>query len=514
MYPGHHATLTPDKPAIVMAASGSSTTYRELDDNSNRLAQYLYGLGLRPGDHIAIFAENHQRYFEVYWAALRSGLYLTAINRYLAPDEAAYLVNDSNSTVLISTAAMADTAGPMLDLIPDCPTRLMMDGAIDGYESYEAVVDGLAPERLAEEPAGDVMLYSSGTTGQPKGIRRPLSGHAIDSPERTGISSLERFLLGMDENSVYLSPAPLYHSAPLSWGAGLHELGGTIVIMEKFDAATFLEYVEQYQVTATQVVPTMFVRMLKLPEEVRTRHDLSSLTMAVHAAAPCPIPVKEQMIEWWGPVIKEYYAGTEGNGLCFIDSEQWLEHKGSVGLPMVGIAHVCDEDGNELPAGESGLIYFEQDTPPFEYHGDPEKTSESRHPVHANWSKLGDIGYLDDDGFLYLTDRSAFMIISGGVNIYPQEIEACFALHPKVADVAVFGLPDAEMGEYVHAVVQPEVGITPDDALAEELRQFARGEIANYKVPRVIDFRDELPRLPTGKLYKKPLRQEFLDALD
>ncbi len=323
---------------------------------------------------------------------------------------------------------------------------------------------------------------------------------------------LMRFLLGMDENSVYLSPAPLYHSAPLAWGAGVHEIGGTVVVMERFDEAKFLEYVEQYAATDTQVVPTMFVRLLKLPEEVRSRHDLSSLSMCVHAAAPCPVPVKEQMIEWWGPILHEYYAGTEGNGFCFITSEEWLEHKGSVGKAVLGIPHVCDDDGNELPAGEAGLVYFENETTAFEYHGDPEKTAESRHPRHDNWSKLGDIGYLDDDGYLYLTDRSAFMIISGGVNIYPQEIESCFALHPKVFDVAVFGLPDAEMGEYVHAVIQPEAGIDADDALAEELREYAREHIAHYKVPRVIDFRPELPRLPTGKLYKKPLRQEYLDA--
>lgn len=513
MYPGTHAQTTPEKAAIVMASTGETITYRELDDRSNQLAQWLHAQGLRAGDHIAILAENHPRYFEVYWAALRSGLYLTAINRYLSAEEAAYLVNDSNSTVLVTTAAKADTAAAMADHIPGCPHRLMMDATIDGFLSYEAEVGAMPAQRLAEEPAGDVMLYSSGTTGQPKGIRRPLSGLAIDDPGRTGIASLERFLLGMDENTMYLSPAPLYHSAPLQWGAGLHELGGTIVIMEKFDEAKFLEYVEQFSITATQVVPTMFVRMLKLPEEVRTRHDLSSLQMCVHAAAPCPVPVKEQMIDWWGPVIKEYYAGTEGNGLCFIDSEQWLTHKGSVGPAVMGIPHICDDEGNELPTGESGLIYFENDAPGFEYHGDPAKTAESRHPVHPTWSKLGDIGYLDEDGFLYLTDRSAFMIISGGVNIYPQEIEACFALHPKVADIAVFGLPDAEMGEYVHAVVQPAEGIEPSDELAEELRTFARDEIAHYKVPRQIDFRPELPRLPTGKLYKKPLRQEYLDQL-
>jgi len=496
-----------------MAATGETVTYQELDERSNRLAQYLYSEGMRPGGHIAILAENHVRYFEVLWAALRSGLYLTAINRYLSPEEAAYLVNNSESTVLVTTSAMSETASAMADMIPGCTHRLMMDGTIDGFESYEDTVETMPADALAEQPAGDVMLYSSGTTGQPKGIRRKLSGLAIDDPSRTGVASLERFLLGMDENSMYLSPAPLYHSAPLQWGGGVHEIGGTVVIMERFDAAKYLSYVEQYSITDSQVVPTMFVRLLKLPDEVRTRYDLSSLKMVVHAAAPCPVPVKEQMIEWWGPVVKEYYAGTEGNGLCFIDSEQWLEHKGSVGKAILGTPHICDDDGNELPVGEAGLVYFENETVPFEYHGDPDKTAESRHPEHGNWSKLGDIGYLDSDGYLYLTDRSAFMIISGGVNIYPQEIEACFALHPKVADVAVFGLPDAEMGEYVHAVIQPEAGVEVDDALAEELREFARSEIANYKVPRIIDFRPELPRLPTGKLYKKPLRQEYLDAL-
>ncbi len=512
MYPGHHAIETPDKPAIIMAATGDVTTYRELNDRSNQFAQWLFAQGLRPGDRIAMLAENHPRFFEVYWAALRSGLYFTAVNRYLSPEEAAYLVNDSGSRVLVSTMAKAETASAMLGLIPDCEHHLMLDGVVEGFSAYEDAVASMPAEPLAEQPAGDVMLYSSGTTGQPKGIRRPLTGQTIDDPDRRGISQLERFLLGMDEHTMYLSPAPLYHSAPLQWGGGIHELGGTIVIMERFDEARFLEYVERYSITATQVVPTMFIRLLKLPEQVRTAHDLSSLQMCVHAAAPCPVAVKEQMIEWWGPVICEYYAGTEGNGLTFTNSADWLEHKGSVGKAIVGIPHICDDDGNELPVGEAGLIYFESESA-FEYHGDETKTKESRHPEHPNWSKLGDIGYLDEDGFLYLTDRSAFMIISGGVNIYPQEIEACFALHPQVADVAVFGLPDDEMGEYVHAVIQPEAGIEASAELAEQLREFARTEIAHYKVPRVIDFRDELPRLPTGKLYKKPLRQEYLDAL-
>ncbi|WP_419928950.1 AMP-binding protein [Candidatus Poriferisocius sp.] len=513
MYPGEHARTTPDKAAQIMASTGEITTYRELDEAANRLARLLHDRGLREGDHISILAENHPRYYEAFWAAMTSGLYFTTINRYLSPEEAAYLVNDSGSNVLITTNAMANTAAQMLDLIPDCQHRLMMDGNADGFEPYEDAVAAMPAEPLPRLPKGAVMLYSSGTTGKPKGILRPLPDVEVHDDSLSGISMLERHLLGMSEDSVYLSPAPLYHSAPLMWNAGVHELGGTLVIMDRFDPERFLAYVEQYSVTDSQLVPTMFIRMLKLPEEVRNRYDLSSLKMAVHAAAPCPVAVKEQMIEWWGPIVQEYYAATEGSGLCFIGPEDWLAHKGSVGKAMVGILHICDDDGQELPTGEPGLVYFDQETPPFEYHGDPEKTKDSRHPENSSWTTVGDIGYVDEEGYLYLTDRATFMIISGGVNIYPQEIEACFALHPKVADVAVFGLPDEEMGEYVHAVVQLEDGIEATDALAEELRSYARQQLAGFKVPRVVDFRADFPRLPTGKLYKKPLREEYLARL-
>lgn len=513
MYPGTHALTTPAKAAVIMASTGEVVTYSELDDRSNQLAQWFHAKGLGAGDHVALLAENHIRYFEVLWAALRSGLYLTAVSRYLSAEEAAYLVSDSESQVLIATEVLAATATGMLESIGGCPHRLMIDGTAEGFESYESAIAAMPAAPLSEQPAGDVMLYSSGVTGRPKGIRRHLSGLTIDSPDRVGISRLERFLLGMDENTVYLSPAPLYHAAPLQWAAGLHELGGTVVIMDRFDAEGFLANVERYSVTASQVVPTMFIRMLKLPEDVRNAYDLSSLKVVIHAAAPCPVDVKRQMIQWWGPVVCEYYAGTESNGLCFIDAQQWLEHPGSVGKAISGVVHVCDQEGNECPSGQPGLVYFEQDGAIFEYHHDTDKTQKSRHPSHQNWSTLGDIGYLDGEDYLYLTDRSAFMIISGGVNIYPQEVEACFALHPLVADVAVFGLPDPEMGERVHAVVQLEVGVEPDDQLAEKLIEFARGKIAHYKVPRSIDFRAELPRMPTGKLYKKQLRQEYLDSM-
>ena len=463
MYPGKHAETTPDKAAQIMASTGEVTTYRDLDESANRLARLLYDRGLRKGDHISILAENHPRYYEAYWAAMTSGLYFTTINRYLSPEEAAYLVDDSDSRVLITTNAMASTAAQMLDLVPNCQHRLMIDGAVDGFESYEEAVAAMPAEPLPKLPKGEVMLYSSGTTGRPKGIKRALTGVEVNDASLSGIGMLEHHLLGMDEDSVYLTPAPLYHSAPLMYTAGVHELGGTAVIMDRFDPERFLAYVEQYSVTDSQLVPTMFIRLLKLPEEVRHRYDLSSLKMAVHAAAPCPVAVKEQMIEWWGPIIQEYYAATEGSGLCFIGADDWLAHKGSVGKAMVGTLHICDDNGQELPPGEPGLVYFDQETAPFEYHGDPEKTKDSRHPDNSGWTTVGDVGYVDADGYLYLTDRATFMIISGGVNIYPQEIEACFALHPKVADVAVFGLPDQEMGEYVHAVVQPEEGIEPSE---------------------------------------------------
>jgi long-chain acyl-CoA synthetase len=358
------------------------------------------------------------------------------------------------------------------------------------------------------------MLYSSGTTGRPKGVKRALSGKAVDDPTNVGIGAFERFLMGMDEHCVYLSPAPLYHTAPLVWSAGVHELGGTCVVLEKFDAVGYLDAVQRFGVTHSQLVPTMFVRMLKLPDEVREGFDVSSLQKVVHAAAPCPVEVKRRMIDWWGPIVTEYYAGTEGNGMTFITAEDWLEHPGSVGKTVMGTLHICDDEGTELPNGEAGTVYFEQETMPFEYHGDPAKTRAAQHPAHPNWSALGDIGYVDDDGFLYRTDRKAFMIISGGVNIYPQEVEDALVVHPSVADAAVFGLPDPEMGEFVHAVVQPAEGVEPDDALATELHEYLRGHIAHYKVPRTIDFRPELPRLPTGKLYKRELRDEYLATME
>ncbi len=507
MHPGIHAETTPDKPAIVMAGSGDVVGYAELDARANRAAQLFWQRGLRRGDHVALFMENHPRFYEIYWAAVRSGLYLTTVNRYLTGEEAAYIVDDCGAQLLVTSHVLAEPAAALLSEIPRCPHRLMVDGATPGYEAYATAVDTCPDTPLAERPRGGTMLYSSGTTGRPKGILRPLSGTSIDEPD-PGTAFFQQ-LFGVGPETVYLSPAPLYHSAPLAFNAIVQASGGTSVIMERFDAAQALSAIERHRCTHAQFVPTMFTRMLKLPDDARARYDTSSLRNAIHAAAPCPERVKQQMIDWWGPVLTEYYGGTEFNGLTFLDSEQWLAHRGSVGRAVFGTLHICDEEGEELPPREAGLVYFELPEMPFEYHNAPEKTREAQHPKHPNWSALGDVGYLDDDGYLYLTDRKTFMIVSGGVNIYPAEIENVLVTHPKVVDVAVFGVPNEEFGEEVKAVVQLGDGLDGGPELANELLEFAREHLAAFKCPRSVDFEAELPRLPTGKLYKRLLRDRY-----
>ncbi|WP_420443337.1 acyl-CoA synthetase [Candidatus Poriferisodalis sp.] len=507
-YPGTFSKTDPDRPAVVMARSGQVRTFGELEARSSQFAQLMWAAGLRPGDHVAIFADNNIGYFDAYWGAIRSGLYFTTVNRYLTAEEAAYIVNDCGARVLVASPAVAEAATEMLPLIGDCDVRLMLDEVADGFDSFTDAIAAHPAEPLDSQPRGSAMLYSSGTTGRPKGIMRPLDGTSITDPDLVGVG-LVGGLFGVGDRSVYLSPAPLYHSAPLSFTTGTQSMGGTAVVMDRFDASEALSYIEQYRVTHSQWVPTMFSRMLKLPPDARTRHDLSSHQVAVHAAAPCPVEVKRQMIEWWGPILHEYYAGTELNGFCYVSSPEWLERPGTVGKPLIGVIHICSDEGNELPVGESGTIYFEREIPAFEYHNDPDKTADSRHAEHELWSTLGDVGRVDEDGYLYLTDRKAFMIISGGVNIYPQEIEDCLVVHPKVADAAVFGVPNDDFGEEVKAVVQPIAGVEASDALASELLAYCREHIAGYKAPRSVDFRDELPRLPTGKLYKRILRDEY-----
>ena len=509
MFPGRVAEKSPDRAAIVMAGTGASLTYRQLDEGANRVSRLMASHGLKPGDHVALCLENHPRFFELVWGCHYAGLVYTCCSSRLTTDELAYIINDCGAKVFIASKHKADQAEEVVALTPDVIARYMLDGTTTHYESYEIAVSEQSVEPLAERFEGTDMLYSSGTTGRPKGVS------FVYRPQPLGTApallTLAQFVFGFNEQSVYLSPAPLYHAAPLRFNMALHRLGGTTVIMEHFDAEEYLAAVPKFKVTVSQVVPTMFVRMLKLPESVRAAHDMSTLNTVIHAAAPCPVEVKRKMIEWWGPIIHEYYAGTEGNGFVYCNSEQWLAHPGTVGQAISGVLHILDDEGNELPPGDTGTVFFESPTV-FEYHNDPEKTKSSRDPKGRGWSTLGDIGYMDSDKFLYLTDRKAFMIISGGVNIYPQESENVLINHPKVADVAVFGVPNDEFGEEVKAVVQP-VQMPTDAAaaasLAKELIAFCRSHLADVKCPRSVDFRPDLPRHPTGKLYKRLLKDEY-----
>jgi long-chain acyl-CoA synthetase len=507
MYPATWARLKQELPAIVMAASGQTLTYGELERRSNRLAHYLRAQGLGRLDHYAIFMENQLRYVEACAAGERSGLYYTCINSYLQPEEVAYLLQNSRSKVLITSAAKLEIARQALADAPDVERCLIVDGPGDGgrFVNLDEALASLPDTPITDESLGTAMLYSSGTTGRPKGIIRPLP----ETPPGQGLPLFD-FLTRLwryREGMIYLSPAPLYHSAPQAAVNLTLRAGGTAVIMEHFDPEAFLVLVERHKVTHTQLVPTMFSRLLKLPESARIAHDLSSLEIAIHAAAPCPIPVKRQMIDWWGPIIQEYYGATEGLGFTACDSAEWLAHPGTVGKVVLGDLHILDEEMTPLPAGESGTIWFKTATP-FEYFHDAEKTREAR-SADGSMSTVGDVGYLDDDGYLHLTDRRTFMIISGGVNIYPQECENLLITHPKVADAAVFGVPNEDLGEEVKAVVQPMPGVATGAELEAELIGFCRAQLAHMKCPRSIDFADELPRLPTGKLYKRLLRDRY-----
>ncbi|GAB3698460.1 acyl-CoA synthetase [Saccharopolyspora tripterygii] len=507
MYPGVHAATTPDKPALIMAGSGEVLTYRELDDRSLRLANSLREAGLSKGDVVALLSDNDLHAYEAYWAAVRSGMYVCAVNSHLQPDEVAYIVNDSGANALVVSAGLGELPEHVAELT-NVRVRLAFGGPVAGFDDYEQALATASTEVPAVQPCGTDLLYSSGTTGRPKGIRPELPDRQVHEPGNILVDLLRGFY-GFDEDTVYLSPAPVYHAAPLRYCASVHAIGGTVVMMERFDPEQALRAIERYQVTHSQWVPTMFVRMLKLDEATRHRYDLSSHRNAVHAAAPCPIEVKRAMIEWWGPILQEYYSSTEGIGMTMIDSAQWMEKQGSVGRPLLGIVRVCDDEGNELPVGEVGTVFFEREEIEFEYLGDPDKTRSAKHPGHNNWATTGDLGYVDEDGYLFLTDRKAFMIISGGVNIYPQEVEDVLALHPSILDVAVFGVPDPEMGETVKAVVQPAPGVEPGPELERQIIDHARERVARYKVPRSVDFVADMPRTPTGKLVKGKLKARY-----
>lgn len=506
----HWAALTPDKPAVVVVDAESrpvrTLSYAELDERSRRCAHLLRAAGPRTGDHVAVLMENRAEVFEVCWAALRTGLYATVVNTRLSADEAAYVVADSGAQVLVVSAGQAALAEAIAPQTPRVRRRLVVAGPLRGHEDYEAALAAVADEPLAGERDGETMLYSSGTTGRPKGVKRPLP----EGPPGATFRLRTVFeAMGYGPDTVYLSPAPLYHAAPLGFTTGVQRVGGTVVVMPRFDAEQTLRLIAEQRVTHAQFVPTMFVRMLRLPDRVKARYDLSSLRSVVHAAAPCPVELKRAMIDWWGPILWEYYAGTEGNGMTLIDSADWLAHPGSVGRPLIGEVHVVGDGDRELGPGETGVVYFAGGAR-FEYHNDPAKTRDS-YSAHG-WSTLGDVGHLDRDGYLYLTDRISHMIISGGVNIYPQETENVLALHPAVADVAVIGVPDPEMGEQVKAVVELLDPGQASDALAAELIEYCRARLAHYKCPRTVDFTAALPRHENGKLYKRLLREAYRSA--
>lgn len=501
LHPSHHARSHPDKIAYQMAGSGEAITYSRLDARSNQSAHLFRSLGLKAGDHIALMMENRLEFLEICWAAQRSGLYFTAISRYLTQDEIAYILKDCGAKVVVVSPKCAEQVADTRDVAD----FYMVGTPEPGFKSWEDALAKQPTTPIADEVTGYDMLYSSGTTGRPKGIKRTVPPTPIDQPNPLMLL-LSSKMCGITGDSTYLSPAPLYHAAPLRFSMMVATLGGTCIIMEHFDAEDFLKLVEKHKITQSQLVPTMFVRMLKLPEDVRKKYDVSSLKGAIHAAAPCPVEVKAQMIDWWGPILIEYYAGSEGNGVTVSDSTQWLSHRGTVGKSVVGEIKILDENDQVVPVGQIGTVYF-AGGPQFAYHNDDEKTKKA---YNANgWSTLGDVGYLDDEGFLYLTDRKSYMIISGGVNIYPQETEDVLINHPDVADVAVFGVPNEEMGEEVKAVVQAHDPSKAGPELANALMLYCRKHLSPIKCPKSIDFEMDMPRTPTGKLVKRHLRDRY-----
>ncbi len=505
MYPGTHSQSFPDKPAIVMAGSGEIVSYRQLDERSNQGAHLLRSLGLSRGDHIAICMENNAHYHAIAWAAQRAGIYYTAVSSRLTAPELEYIVGDCDARVFISSREKSELARGLDGKCPKLIARFAVNGDVPGFESWERATSKQPKTPIADESEGAPMLYSSGTTGRPKGVKHPLP----DGPAGQATPALMALIMGLYKatpDSVYLSPAPLYHSAPLGFTMSMLRVGATVVVMEHFDAEQALALIERHRITHSQWVPTMFVRMCKLPEAVRAKYDVSSLQVAIHAAAPCPVEVKEKMIGWWGPVLFEYYAGTEGQGFVAINSEEWMQHKGSVGRALNAKLHILDDEFSELPTGEVGTIYFES-AAKYTYHKDAEKTASARCP--QGWTTLGDVGFVDADGWLFLTDRKAFMIISGGVNIYPQETENCLIGHPKVTDCAVVGVPNEEFGEEVKAVVQPVSMADAGPELERELIEWCKARISPIKCPRSVDFTEELPRHPTGKLYKRLLKDRY-----
>ncbi|MFA1702877.1 acyl-CoA synthetase [Mycobacterium intracellulare] len=497
-----HARSAAQSPALIVA-DGDAISYAQLHARSRRVAALLHDAGLRRGDGIALVLPNRAEFLEITWGAQLSGLYYTPVNTHFIPDEVAYVIDDSDAKAVFVDASMPELAAHLRSANAAPITHIAVGGPMAGWQSYE---DALASAGEAPPVSdGSEMLYSSGTTGRPKAVRRPLPEDGNGSWAQAVLELALIHKYGMSPSSVYLSPAPLYHAAGVNYTMAANRVGAASILLRRFDAEAVLRLIETHRVTHAQFVPTMFVRMLKLPAKVRDRYDVSSLRCVIHAAAPCPVDVKRRMMEWFGPIIHEYYGGTEGFAGTTIGPREWLAHPGSVGIPMAPV-HVLDEDGRELAVGESGELYFEGG-PDFEYFKDPAKTASVCND--RGWRSLGDMGYVDRDGYLYLTDRSTYMIVSGGVNIYPQEAENLLVMHPKLVDAAVFGVPNEEFGEEVKAVVQPADGVVAGPELEAELIDYCRAHLAGYKCPRSVEFDAELPRDPNGKLYKRRIRERY-----
>lgn len=492
------AARQPDAPAIYSAQR--DLTFGELNGRVNQLARALRARGLVAGDSIALICSNRPEFVETLYAAQRTGLRLTPVNWHLTADEINYILRDCRAAAVVTEQRFVETVGAALDGL-DPRALLVADGAAPGFENYDEAVSGESTEDISDPVLGSTMAYTSGTTGRPKGVHR--AGVAV-SPFTTLIGDVSGYVAGEDLNLV---TGPLYHSAPLAFSLSLPMTRGAgVVLMDKWDAEETLRLIERHRITHTHLVPTMFHRMISLPQEVKERYDTSSLRHVWHGAAPCPVPVKQAFMDWLGPIAWEYYAATEGFG-SVVGPHEWLARPGTVGLPPAGHIRILDEAGEELPAGVPGTIYLRApDTNRFVYLGDQAKTESS---YKGDYFTLGDVGYLDEDGWLFLTDRSVDLIISGGVNVYPAEVEAVLITHPSVGDVGVIGVPDPEWGESVKAVVELQPGYEPSAALAEELTGWARERLAHFKCPRTVDFVEELPRTPSGKLSKRTLRESF-----
>jgi long-chain acyl-CoA synthetase len=508
MHPRLHAETHPDKPALILASSGDSITYGQLESRANRAAHTLRSLGLGNGDFVAISCDNRLEFFDIYWAAQRSGLILVLLSARLKTDEIAYIVGDSGTKAVLISDAMTDTARNVLANRAATPNleKIITIGPVDAIPDWNALCAAQPNTPISDEKIGGRMVYSSGTTGRPKGLKfAQAQGNPVQANPTALLFSRH---YGFDADTVYLSPAPLYHSAPMGMTAAMQSIGATAVVMNKFDPEEFLKAIERYKITDIMVVPTMFIRLLALPEDVRKQYDLSSLKTVIHAAAPCPVPVKHAMIAWLGPIIEEFYAGSEGNGHVMISSAEWLVRPGSVGRAVIGQLHICDDDGAELPVGATGTIYFGGGKA-IDYHNDPITSAAARNPKYPEWTTMGDVGHVDSEGYLYLSDRKDFMIISGGVNIYPQEVENLLITHPAIVDAAVFGVPNTAFGEEVKAIIQLKNPEEASNALATELIDWCREHLADVKCPRSVDFELTLPRAETGKLYKKELKARY-----